>query len=89
MKKPRWARDYWSYAKYANLAFSLAVTLGVSIFLGLWAGQWLDRRLGTGPWLMVSGVLVGVAVGFYSIIKEIGVLADGKGDKPGDREPED
>ncbi|SMC00093.1 Putative F0F1-ATPase subunit Ca2+/Mg2+ transporter [Thermanaeromonas toyohensis ToBE] len=86
MKEPRWAKDYWSYAKYANLAFSLGITLGVSIFLGFWAGQWLDRRLGTQPWLMVLGVLLGVAVGFYSIVKEIGILGDGKEERPGGRQ---
>jgi len=89
LKKPRWARDYWSYAKYANLAFSLGVTLGASILLGFWAGQWLDRRLGTQPWMMIGGVLVGVGVGFYSVIKEIGVLGDGKGEKPSGRRKED
>ncbi|HBT46372.1 MAG TPA: hypothetical protein DEA73_00600 [Peptococcaceae bacterium] len=67
-------RDLWNYAKYANLALSLGITMGASIFLGLGLGRWLDRRLGTYPWLMVVGALLGVALGFYSLIKEIGAL---------------
>ncbi|MGB9663133.1 MAG: AtpZ/AtpI family protein [Moorellaceae bacterium] len=69
-------KDLWNYAKYANLAISLAVTLGTSIFLGFWLGNWLDRRLGTYPWLMLAGILLGVGVGFYSLLKEIGALED-------------
>lgn len=80
MKEPRGVKDYFNYAKYANLAFSVGVTLGVSIFLGLFAGRWLDARFHTHPWMLVLGVLLGVAVGFYSMVKEIGVLQDGKGE---------
>ena len=36
----------------------------VAILLGVFAGQWLDRRWGTSPWLVVLGLygLVGVRV---------------------------
>ncbi|GFN22976.1 MAG: AtpZ/AtpI family protein [Thermoanaerobacteraceae bacterium] len=67
-------RDLWNYAKYANLALSLGITMGASIFSGLGLGRWLDRRLGTSPWLMVLGALLGVGLGFYSLVKEIGAL---------------
>lgn len=67
-------KDLWNYAKYANLAISLGITMGASIFLGFWLGNWVDRQLGTYPWLMVAGILLGVGVGFYSVLKEIGAL---------------
>ncbi|MGI9952103.1 AtpZ/AtpI family protein [Moorellaceae bacterium AZ2] len=74
-------KDLWNYAKYANLAISLGITMGVSIFLGLGLGRWLDRRLGTSPWLMVLGALLGVGLGFYSLVKEIGALEENELEK--------
>jgi len=32
-------------------------------------GWWLDKRLGTTPWLLVAGSLFGIAVGFYAFFK--------------------
>ncbi len=45
--------------------------------LGLWTlvGWLLDKKLGTGPWLLVAGSLLGMGLGFYlffRIIAEIG-----------------
>ncbi len=65
---------YGDYARYANMAISLGVTMIVSIFLGFYAGDWLDRRFNTAPWLMLAGVLAGVAVGFSSIWGELKAL---------------
>jgi ATP synthase protein I len=39
------------------------------ILLGLFAGQWLDKRLGTAPWLLILGVFAGAAAGFYNMIR--------------------
>jgi Putative F0F1-ATPase subunit Ca2+/Mg2+ transporter len=32
-------------------------------------GLWLDRRLGTLPWLLLAGVTLGLITGFYLIIQ--------------------
>ncbi len=32
------------------------------------AGYWLDRWLGTGPWLMVAGVFVGFGLGLAYLV---------------------
>lgn len=42
-----------------------------AILIGLFGGQWLDRRLGTGPWLVVAGVFVGAAAGFLSLYRTL------------------
>jgi F0F1-type ATP synthase assembly protein I len=42
-----------------------------AILVGLFGGQWLDRRLGTGPWLVVVGVFVGAAAGFVSLYRAL------------------
>lgn len=32
-------------------------------------GYLLDGRLGTAPWLLVVGLVIGIVVGFYEIVK--------------------
>jgi len=32
---------------------------------GAGGGYWLDTRLGTQPWLLLVGALLGITVGFY------------------------
>jgi ATP synthase protein I len=42
---------------YSSLGFSVAL----SIFIGLFGGLFLDRWLGTAPWLMFLGFCLGIA----------------------------
>lgn len=37
--------------------------------VGVLGGYWLDGRLGTTPWMMVSLSLVGISVGFYAFVR--------------------
>ena len=50
-----------AYAAALSLFFSVAAMTGV--------GWLLDRWLGTKPWLMVVGRVLGATVGFYQFIK--------------------
>jgi F0F1-type ATP synthase assembly protein I len=45
----------------------IGVQLLISILLFLYLGQWLDRKLGTEPLLLVVGVFVGAAIGIYNM----------------------
>ena len=54
-------------AAYAGAGLQFAVSLLVSLFLG----QWLDRRLGTDPWLMMLGVFLGGGAGFYAMYRRL------------------
>jgi F0F1-type ATP synthase assembly protein I len=56
-----------SAMKYAGVGLQFAV----SILLFLYAGQWLDRRFGTAPWLMMLGVFVGGGASFYSMYRRL------------------
>jgi len=47
----------------------LGLQFVVSILLCLYLGQWLDRKLGTAPWLLLLGVFVGAGLGFYSMYR--------------------
>jgi ATP synthase protein I len=49
----------------AGLQFAAAIVLF------LLAGQWLDERLGTGPWLLLLGVMTGAAAGFYALYRQL------------------
>jgi ATP synthase protein I len=39
------------------------------ILLGLYAGKWVDKRLGTAPWLLILGVFAGAAAGFFNMYR--------------------
>lgn len=41
----------------------------VTVLICVFAGQWVDERFGTGPWLMIAGMLIGGGVGFWSLIR--------------------
>jgi F0F1-type ATP synthase assembly protein I len=43
----------------------------VAILLGVFAGQWLDRRWGTSPWLVVIGAVTGAGAGFYKLYRDL------------------
>ena len=49
----------------------LGLQFGLAIIAFMFAGMWLDRRLGTSPWLLILGVFVGAAGGFYSIYRRL------------------
>jgi F0F1-type ATP synthase assembly protein I len=37
-------------------------------------GRWLDGLWGTGPWLMLAGLVIGVAGGFLQFFRAVAVL---------------
>ncbi len=60
----------------------VGLTLVISTVLGLWGGYALDRWLGTSPWLMLVGLLFGIAAGFVNLFRAVGLL-------DGERTPRD
>lgn len=46
----------------------MGAEMAITVTLGFYGGKLLDRYFGTGPWLMVAGILLGVAVGIWGII---------------------
>ena len=45
-----------------------------AIVLFLFVGRWLDSRLGTEPWLLLLGVVIGAVGGFYSMYRQLVIL---------------
>lgn len=62
-----------------GLQFALAIVL----FLLL--GRWLDERLGTEPWLLLLGVVVGAVGGFYSMYRQLVIAPRERQEREGKR----
>jgi len=48
---------------------SIGIQVGFTVGLGMIAGVYLDRWLGTGPWLTILGLVVGVISGFMRLFQ--------------------
>lgn len=46
-----------------GISFVLAIVIGVA------AGHYLDRRLGTSPWLFLLGFVFGLAAGILNVVR--------------------
>ena len=55
---------------------SLALVLPSSIAIGLFMGYFLDKFLGTHPWLLIICLLFGIASGFYSLLRGLNKYLD-------------
>ncbi len=71
-KQPGLAAAYRKAGPYLNLGIEFAA----SILLCLFAGRWLDGKLGTHPFLMLGGVLLGMTVGFLNLYRTVMRLQD-------------
>ena len=59
----------------------VGLTLVVSTVLGLVGGYYLDRWLGTEPWLLLRGLLFGIAAGFVNLFRSAGMWGGGQDDR--------
>jgi ATP synthase protein I len=53
----------------SGIAYAAAISLFAAVVSGLLVGYLLDRWLGTRPWLLVAGLVLGSAAGFYEFIR--------------------
>ena len=58
-------------APSANSAAMASYTMTGAIVLLGGIGYWLDGWLGTSPWLLFGGLLLGLVVGFYELAKAV------------------
>jgi len=59
----------------SGLAYAAALSLFAAVVAGLILGWLLDRWLGTSPWLLVTGIVLGAAAGFYEFIRQTSKLS--------------
>lgn len=50
---------------------SIGIIMALSAALGFFLGSFLDRKLGTSPWLMMVFSILGIAGGFIEAIRMI------------------
>jgi F0F1-type ATP synthase assembly protein I len=53
----------------SGLAYAAAFSLFAAVVAGLILGWLLDRWLGTQPWLLLTGIVLGSAAGLYEFIR--------------------
>ncbi|MDO8682123.1 MAG: AtpZ/AtpI family protein [Armatimonadota bacterium] len=61
-------QDY-KWMRKAGLASSIGLLFVVSIVMGWAFGSWLDKKLGTTPWLMLVFTILGIVAGFVEMIR--------------------
>lgn len=66
--------DWGLFRRYGNLSIELVA----AVLVGAFGGHWLDRWLGTTPWLFLIGFVLGAAAGFLNIFR---LIASEKGEK--------
>jgi ATP synthase protein I len=62
-------RDDEETNRKSGIAYGAALTLFVSVATLCGVGWLLDRWLGTRPWLMVVGLILGAVAGFYEFVR--------------------
>jgi ATP synthase protein I len=53
----------------SGIAYAAALTLFVSVASMCGIGWLLDRWLGTSPWLMAGGLVLGAIAGFFQFVR--------------------
>lgn len=59
-------RRFPGWVRYSSVGLELAGAIaGLSL-----VGYWIDRRFGTSPWGILSGVAIGLVGGLYNLVRE-------------------
>lgn len=61
-------------ASPAGEVLGVGLQFAASIIFFLFVGRWLDEKLGTTPWLLLAGVMIGAAAGFYSLYRQLVIV---------------
>lgn len=71
-------RELWNALGKASL---LGIHLVTSTFVGLALGYFLDKWLGTEPWLLLAFLVFGIAAGFKNMFQEVKKLQEAENKK--------
>jgi len=70
-------RDDW-YVAYGIYSI-VGIQLAVSVVAGLFFGNYIDKKIGTTPWLTIIGLILGSVGGFYNLFRIVNWHRDRKG----------
>jgi F0F1-type ATP synthase assembly protein I len=65
----------------------MGIQLALGVVILVLGGQWLDQKLGTSPWIMIAGIMLGTVGGIIKFVygaMEIGREEDNSEDKHSD-----
>jgi len=52
-------------------ASSVGLEMGLSVIIGLLVGYYMDRWLGTQPWMMLLWMVLGLVAGFRGVLRAV------------------
>ena len=64
---PKKISSIYKAAQHASIGLEMAIAIAI----GWGLGTWLDEKFDSDPWLMITGLILGVAAGFMGIIRVI------------------
>lgn len=73
--------------RYSGLALSFGLLMTILAGLGFLGGRALDGRLGTFPLFAILGVLAGIGLAFYDLLREVGLAERSEKRRRGGRRP--
>ena len=50
---------------------TMGIAMVAAVAIGLAVGYWLDKWLGTGPWLTMLFALLGIVAGFLNMVRDV------------------
>jgi len=62
-------RDEENVTAKSGLVYAAVISFVLSTVVLMGLGWGLDRWLGTAPWLVVTGIVLGAGIGFYQFIR--------------------
>jgi F0F1-type ATP synthase assembly protein I len=62
-------RDDEETGRKSGFAYAAGISLFASVVVFCGLGGLLDRWLGTSPWFLAGGIVVGAALGLYQFIR--------------------
>lgn len=62
-------RDEENVTAKSGLVYAAVISFVLSTVVLMGVGWGLDRWLGTAPWLVVTGIVLGAGIGFYQFIR--------------------
>lgn len=57
------------WAQWLGPYLTMGIQLALAVVVFFFVGRWLDEKLGTAPWLMLAGLLVGIAGGLIKFLR--------------------
>jgi ATP synthase protein I len=73
--------EYGSVFRSLGPLLGSGIQLAASVIIMFFIGRWLDDRCGTTPWLMVTGIFIGIGAGLTSFIRTVNEMEKKKGGK--------